>query len=79
MLTVYDNFTENLYSWAVMGNGIGHGKYKQMIDANQNRYTYETPVLVFDTEANLLDHFINFMARQDPDIITGWLCNWCGY
>ena len=72
MLTVYDNFTENLYSWAVMPNGVGHGKYKQMIDANQNRYTYETPVLVFDTEANLLDHFINFMARQDPDIITGW-------
>ena len=72
MLTVFDSFTENLYSWAVLPTGIGKGKYKQMIDANQNRYTYDTPVVVFDTEAELLSHFIMFMGKQDPDIITGW-------
>ena len=72
MLSVYDSFTERLYSWAVMPCGIGKGKYKQMIDANQNRYTYDTPVVIFDTEAELLSHFVNFMRKQDPDIITGW-------
>jgi len=72
MLSVYDSFTERLYSWAVMPMGIGKGKYKQMIDANQNRYTYDTPVVIFDTEAELLSHFVNFMRKQDPDIITGW-------
>jgi DNA polymerase elongation subunit (family B) len=71
MLSVYDSFTERLYSWAVMPN-IEKGKYKQMIDANQNRYTYETPVIVFDTEAELLSHFVSFMRKHDPDIITGW-------
>jgi DNA polymerase elongation subunit (family B) len=72
MLTVYDNFTENLYSWAVLPNGVAKGKYTTLLDANDNQYTYDTPVLVFDTEAELLTHFTAFMRKQDPDIITGW-------
>jgi len=72
MLTVYDNFTENLYSWAVLPHGVSKGKYTALLDANGNRYEYDTPVLVFDTEAELLTHFTAFMRKQDPDIITGW-------
>lgn len=72
MLTVFDSFTENLYSWAVLPHGVAKGKYTALLDANNNRYTYDTPVLVFDTEAELLTHFTAFMRKQDPDIITGW-------
>lgn len=72
MLTVYDNFTENLYSWVVMPHGVAKGKYNALLDKNNNQYTYDTPVIVFDTEAELLTHFTNFMRKQDPDIITGW-------
>lgn len=75
MLSVYDSFTTNLYSWVVMPNGVSKGKYKMLIDANGNEHHYETPVIVFDTEAELLTHFIAFMRRQDPDIITGWYVN----
>ena len=72
MLTVYDNFTDNTYSWAVMPNGIAKGKYKMLIDANGNECHYDVPIIVFDTEAELLKHFTLFMGKQDPDIITGW-------
>jgi len=72
MLTVFDSFTENLYSWAVLPHGVSKGKYSALLDANDNRYEYDTPVLVFDTEAELLTHFTAFMRKQDPDIITGW-------
>ncbi len=77
MLTVYDNFTENLYSWAVLPNGVAlnaeqTGKKDFLFDANGNRYDYDTPVLLFNTEAELLTHFTAFMRKQDPDIITGW-------
>lgn len=72
MLTVYDSFTENLYSWTVLPHGVTKGKHASLLDANNNRYTYDTPVLVFDNEADLLSHFIMFMRKQDPDIITGW-------
>ena len=72
MLTVYDNFTENLYSWVVMPNGVAKGKYKMLIDANGNECHYDVPIIVFDTEAELLKHFTLFMGKQDPDIITGW-------
>ncbi len=80
MLTVYDNFTDNTYSWAVMPkdaywDSLGKGKYNMLKDANGNEHHYETPVIVFDTEAELLSHFIHFMRRQDPDIITGWYVN----
>ena len=72
MLTVYDNFTDNTYSWTVLPNAVAKGKYKMLIDANGNHCHYETPVIVFDTEAELLTHFTAFMRKQDPDIITGW-------
>ncbi len=77
MLTVYDSFTENLYSWAMLPNGNAlnaqqTGVQDFLIDANGNRYDYDTPVLLFNTEKELLQHFVGFMRRQDPDIITGW-------
>lgn len=77
MLTVFDSFTENLYSWAMLPNGNAlnaqqTGVQDFLIDANGNRYDYDTPVLLFNTERELLQHFVGFMRRQDPDIITGW-------
>lgn len=71
MLTVYDNFTDNTYSWVTI-HGVGAGTYKSLLDANNNSYEYDTPVLAFDSERELLQHFVGFMRKQDPDIITGW-------
>lgn len=75
MLSVYDTFTANLYSWVVMPNGISKGKYSMLKDESGKEYHYDTPIIVFDTEAELLNHFIGFMRKQDPDIITGWYVN----
>ena len=75
MLSVYDSFSRNLYSWAVMPNGIAKGKYSMLKDESGKEYHYDTPIIVFDTEAELLNHFIGFMRKQDPDIITGWYVN----
>ena len=72
MLSVYDSFTERLYSWTVMPNGIGKGKHKMLKDESGQEYHFDTPVVIFDTEAELLSHFVSFMRKQDPDIITGW-------
>lgn len=77
MLTVYDSFTENLYSWVVLPKrvewyGISSGLRKEMVDAKGNKYEYDTPILLFNTERELLQHFVGFMRTQDPDIITGW-------
>ena len=66
MLTVFDSFTENLYSWMVPPKhpsecaphpdwgGLSKGKHYTLYDMSGNGYGYETPVLVFDTEAELL-------------------------
>lgn len=75
MLTVYDSFTENLYSWVVLPdtyNKEAKGYCGHLIDAKGKRYDYDTPVVVFDNERELLQHFVGFMRKQDPDIITGW-------
>jgi len=77
MVAVHEPFPRNLYSWSVLPHGVAlnaeqTGKKDFLFDANGNRYDYDTPVLLFNTEAELLTHFTAFMRKQDPDIITGW-------
>ena len=75
MLTVEDSYTGNLYSW-FMHPDYPAGKYESMPCNNHpdgvTNLTFDTPVLAFDTEKDLLNHFIKFMNRQDPDILCGY-------
>lgn len=66
LLTVFDSYTENLYTW-LWHPDVKAGKHKSL-----GEYTYDTPIMAFDDERSLLQHFIKFMGQQDPDIITGW-------
>jgi len=67
MLTVHDSFTEKLFTW-LWHPEVSPGKHHSL-----GEYSYgETPIMAFDSEAKLLQHFVNFMRRHDPDIITGW-------
>lgn len=75
MLTVEDSYTGNLYSWFKHPN-YPAGKYESMSCGNHpdgiTNLTFDTPVLAFDTEKDLLNHFIKFMNKQDPDILCGY-------
>ncbi len=66
VMVVYDNFTDNEYVWFVHPE-YAAGKYDKIGD-----YEYSTPALAFNTEREMLQHFVKHMKRQDPDIITGW-------
>lgn len=66
LLTVYDNYTERLYTWFT-ADGYNEGKHRQVGD-----YTMDTPAMAFKDERSLLAHFVGFMRKQDPDVITGW-------
>ncbi len=66
LLSVYDNYTEKMFTWFT-AEGYNAGKHKQV-----GEYTLDNPALAFDTEKELLAHFIQFMRRHDPDVITGW-------
>ena len=67
LLTVYDNYTERLYTWFT-ADGYNEGKYSKVGDFNMG----ETPAMAFKDERSLLAHFVGFMRKQDPDVITGW-------
>ena len=66
LLSVYDNYTEKMFTWFT-ADGYDAGKHKRV-----GEYTFDNPVLAFDDERSLLAHFVNFMRRHDPDVITGW-------
>ena len=66
LLTVYDNYTEKMFTWFT-AEGYNAGKHKQV-----GEYTLSNPAMAFDSEKELLSHFIQFMRRHDPDVITGW-------
>ena len=66
LLTVFDSYTENLYTW-LWHPDVKAGKHKSL-----GKYNYYTPIMAFDDERSLLQHFIKFMGQHDPDIITGW-------
>ena len=66
LLTVFDNYTDRLYTWFV-ADGYNAGKYHRVGD-----YTFNTPAMAFNDEKSLLAHFVGFMRKHDPDVITGW-------
>ena len=74
MLSVHDSFTGKLFSW-VCSDDIPVGKHSTLTDNQGQSYTYETPIISFKNEHDLLSHFIGFMRKHDPDIITGWYVN----
>ena len=66
MIVVYDNYTDTEYVWFV------HKDYDEGRRHSLGNLTFPVPALSFNTEREMLEHFINHMKRQDPDVITGW-------
>lgn len=68
VIVVYDSFTEKEYVWF-----IDDGLTKPIETLHEyGDFSYETPAKAFKSEKDMLQHFVNHMKKQDPDIITGW-------
>mgnify|MGYP003637330109 FL=1 len=67
IIVVNDSFTDKEYVWFVDKNLTETTMFNKYGD-----YTYETPAMGFANETDMLEHFLGYMNKQDPDIITGW-------
>jgi len=66
MIVVYDSYTKKEYVWFI------HPDYKKGKYTRIGNFEYRIPAFCFDTEKEMLEHFIRHMRKQDPDVITGW-------
>lgn len=66
MIVVYDSYTKKEYVWFIHPD-YEKGKYPRV-----GTFDYKVPAYCFDTEKEMLEHFIRHMRKQDPDVITGW-------
>ena len=75
MLSVYDNYTEKMYSW-VLHQDLPAGSMGTIPLKNHPEGLQEIklnpPAKTFANERQLLADFARYMAKQDPDIIAGW-------
>ena len=75
MLSVYDNYTEKMYSW-VLHDELVAGNYAWMDCKNHpeglEQIQLDPPAKTFRNERQLLADFARYMAKHDPDIIAGW-------
>jgi DNA polymerase elongation subunit (family B) len=75
MLSVYDNYTEKMYSW-VLHQDLPAGSMATIPLKNHPEGLQEIklnpPAKTFANERQLLADFARYMAKQDPDIIAGW-------
>tara|TARA_Y100001938_G_scaffold144031_1_gene217893 strand:+ start:28301 stop:29953 length:1653 start_codon:yes stop_codon:yes gene_type:complete len=64
-IVMYDNYDEKYYQWIWFPNGKSNGfstlQYKQMY--------------AFNSEKEMLEHFINTMIDKDPDMLIAWFGN----
>jgi len=67
VIVVNDSFTDKEYVWFVDKNLTETTMFNKYGD-----YTYDTPAMGFANETDMLEHFLGYMNKQDPDIITGW-------
>ena len=66
MIVVYDSYTKKEYVWFI------HPDYKKGKYSRVGNFEYRLPAFCFDTEKEMLEHFVRHMRKQDPDVITGW-------
>jgi len=75
MLSVWDNYTERMFTW-VQHPEVEPGMVRSMPCKDHpeglTEVTFDTPAMAFKDEKSLLQHFVQHMAKHDPDIITGW-------
>ena len=67
IISVFDSYTEKMFTWFI-SDGYAPGKHT----FPNCEGTEETPAMCFDSERTMLSHFVSFMRKQDPDVITGW-------
>jgi DNA polymerase elongation subunit (family B) len=66
MIVVYDSYTDKEFVWFI------HPDYNKGKFTKVGNFSYDTPALCFDTEKEMLEHFVRHMRKHDPDVITGW-------
>ena len=75
MLSVYDNYTEKMYSW-VLHEDLPAGSMNTIPLKNHPEGLQEIklnpPAKTFANERQLLADFARYMGKHDPDIIAGW-------
>ena len=75
LLTVHDSFTGRLFTW-LWHPKVPAGKHDSLPCKNHpeglDMVSFDTPILAFSSERDLLQHFMLMMGKHDPDIITGW-------
>ena len=71
-LTSYDSFDEQYIAWLYEAPG-GDGAIPDDLPGYEP-YADDLAVDVrtFDSEATMLDAFIDYLERTDPDVLTGW-------
>jgi len=75
LLTVYDSFKETMWTWLTHPD-VPVGRHDSLPCKNHpeglESVSFDTPVIAFANERDLLTHFTLHMGKCDPDIITGW-------
>ena len=76
-ITVLDSYTEKVFTWFVCNDSwTTPGPVQIMPCVNHpeglEEVVFDTPALAFETEAEMLRHFVKHLNKHDPDVITGW-------
>lgn len=80
VLTVYDNFLDKYFVWVLRDKrwckpdlSFNDEWTKNILNVkNRDKKIPNVKYFVFDTEHNLLKHYINWYSTNRPDIISGW-------
>jgi DNA polymerase elongation subunit (family B) len=80
ILALYDNYTGRMYQWVQKPDEIAAGTHQRIDCKNhpegKTHIDYDTHLIAFNSERDLLEHFAKHLRRLDPDMIIGWALQW---
>ena len=80
ILALYDNYTGRMFQWVQKPDEIEAGMHSRIECKNhpegKTHIDYETPLIAFNSEKELLEHFALHLRKLDPDMIIGWALQW---
>ncbi|AWB27442.1 DNA polymerase domain-containing protein [Halococcoides cellulosivorans] len=71
-LTTHDSFTDEYIAWLYDAPDATVDPPAVLDEYEPLESDFEADVRVFDTEAAMLDAYIDYLDTSDPDVITGW-------
>ena len=76
VLTVHDNYTDNLYTWYVPSEWDGERHIESLACEKHpdglDRVAFEPHAIACETERELLTMFVTHLTKHDPDVLMGW-------